>query len=407
MQDKKSPTSELISMLRYPLVFFVVMHHCYYPLFDWQYNNLSEQSIGSNVVSELILSSRLLISSVVSIFYMISGYLFFIHLEEWDIKVWKRKMTRRIWSLLIPYILWNTLYFLYKIEPVITGCVINGNPWSDVTGWINQHGGWIGLYWNGRVLNPGEVDLWGQPNLNAVPILVPFYYIRNLIVVSLFTPLIYYLLHPRNHRVTVCAVVTLVVLAFLFLTKTSFILSGFTAEAFLFFGLGAFMKLNGYELSDFFYSKRWLAVIMTLFLFIVELYYGFYSSDEGKRIHPFYNAFECMTVLNCSSWLVKKSLKNKRMNVLKNTLTRWQNTSFMLYAFHFFLITPVSDFLDKVGGYLTGFYSIRTIEMATQYPYLSLLFFGARIVIIVFICMSISILLEKFLPRLNKLFCGR
>ncbi len=42
-------------------------------------------------------------------FFLISGYLFFKKLEDWNLDMWKGKMVRRVHSLLIPYVLWNIL----------------------------------------------------------------------------------------------------------------------------------------------------------------------------------------------------------------------------------------------------------------------------------------------------------
>ncbi len=406
MQENKTVTSELVTMLRYPLIVSVVVHHCFFWVSGWHYNQLSEQSIGSNVVSELILSSRILISSVVPIFFLISGYFFFVHLKDWDTKVWKRKMKRRVWTLLIPYILWNTFFFLHQISPEIPR-IIHGNSWEIINSWVNNHGGWLGMYWNGRIISQETVDIWGLPTQTNVPILLPFYFIRNLMVVTLFTPLLHFLLRARNKSVTTCAAVTIGLLLFLHLSKTSFILSGFSAEAFFFFGLGAFLSLNGFELSEAFYAKRKVIAFVYLSLFFIELFFGFQSSNIGKILHPLYAVFEAMTVVNCASWLVKKSPANKRLSALKNALTRWQHTSFMIYALHFFLIVSVRSFFNKVIGATTGYNGISAMGLSTHYPYLVLIIFLTKIVIIVSICMIVSILLERFFPRFNKILCGR
>ncbi|MBR5715337.1 MAG: acyltransferase family protein [Bacteroidales bacterium] len=106
----KNATSELICFVRFPLAIGVVMGHCFFRIKGWQYDKLSEQGLGSNVAMEFLLSTRILLLSVVALFFLLSGYLFFKHLEQWDSNVWLRKMKRRLWTLLIPYILWNTIY---------------------------------------------------------------------------------------------------------------------------------------------------------------------------------------------------------------------------------------------------------------------------------------------------------
>ena len=407
MLSNKSVTSEMISFLRFPMAVGVVMLHCFFSVMGWQYNKLAEQGMGSNIVGELLLTGRILCFFIVALYFLISGYLFFVHLQDWDSKVWKHKMYRRIWTLLIPYILWNTFYILFQIGPELAGCLIKGNPWNGVNTWVNDHGGWLGLYWNAKDLGDGQLDLWGHPAHSTVPILLPFYFIRNLMVLNLLSPLFFLLLRSRNKSVSPCAIITLLVLAFFYLTRTSFIIPGFTAEAFFFYGWGAFLSLNRYRLSQVFYSWKWSIAIITFCLFMAELYYGFLSTKEGKILISFFVVFELMTVVNFTSWVLRKSHLNERMSMVKNYVTRWQNASFMIFALHFFLLHYVFRLLDKVGGKLTGFYDVRSMEMANHYPYLVLTNFLLRIVILVSLCMMAYVLMRKFLPRLCKLLCGR
>ena len=407
MQNNKSVTSEMISLVRFPLAVLVIVIHCFFPIKGWHYDQLSDQSLGSNVTAEILLSSRILVYFVVVFFFLISGYLFFVHLRDWDGKVWKQKMSRRIWTLLIPYILWNTLYIIYCIGPEIAGCIIHGNSWDGVKNWVNDHGGVLGLYWNAMRLGDGLVDLWGNPAYSTVPILLPLYFLRDLIIVDLFSPLFHFLLRSRNHRISPCAIVTMVVLAFLYLTKTSFIIPGFTAEAFFFYGWGAFLSLNSYELSEVFYSKRWSIAIVTLCLFLAELYEGFLYSKEGMMILPFFAVFELMTAVNFASWVVKRSSSSKRLTTFKKWLIEWQNASFMLFALHFFFLHGVIKLLNKAGYALTGYYDVSNMGMSDHYPYLVMTNFLLRIVLIVSLCMIVYVLMRRFLPRVCRLLCGR
>ena len=154
----KNLTSELISFARFPLAICVVMIHCFFSIKGWQYDHLADQGFGSNVAMEFIISTRIIILFVVALFFLISGYLFFLHLEEWNSDGWLRKMKRRFWTLLIPYLLWNTLYILYIIGPDICDWLAHEKPWDVVKAWVDDHGGWIGLYWNAKSLGMGQVE---------------------------------------------------------------------------------------------------------------------------------------------------------------------------------------------------------------------------------------------------------
>lgn len=407
MQRIKSVTSETISLVRFPLAALVVIMHCFFPIKGWQYDQLAEQGWGCNLTAELMLSGRILTSFVVIFFFLIAGYLFFIRLEEWNGKVWKQKISRRIWTLLIPYILWNTLYIVYCLWSNIAGCFLHGDSWEVVSAWVNEHGGWLGMYWNAMQLGEGQVDLWGHPAHSTVPILLPLYFVRNLMVLDILSPLFFFLLRSRNQKVSPCAIATLMVLAFLYLTQTSFIVPGFTAEAFFFYGWGAFLSLNRYELSEVFYTRRWPIAIVTLCLFLAELYVGFLYSKTGKMLLPFFAVFELMTAVNFASWMVKRSASSRRLAVFKKWMKRWQNASFMLFALHFFFLPDVFKWLNKVGGALTGFHHVSNMEMSNQYPYLVIMIFLLQWIIVVSICTMVYILMQKLMPRVCKLLCGR
>ena len=105
--------SKTITYLRFPLIILVVLLHtiiidqnCFgkiliphgkYPIFDIILHIL-QRNIGDISVP---------------LFFFISGFLFFYHIENFDIAIYKKKILKRIKSLLIPYLLWNTLFFLY------------------------------------------------------------------------------------------------------------------------------------------------------------------------------------------------------------------------------------------------------------------------------------------------------
>ena len=167
------------------------------------------------------------------------------------------------------------------------------------------------------------------------------------------------------------------------------------------------MSINCYELSEVFYAKRWHIAIVTLCLFLAELCEGFLRSRMGTIIYPFFVVFELMTVVNIASWVVKRKSFSKKMSALKNVVTRWQNMSFMIFAFHYFLLHDVVRLLNKVGGALTGFYDVKSMEMCNHHPFLVMMIFLLRIVIIVSACMIVYQLMRKYLPRTCRLLCGR
>ena len=226
-------------------------------------------------------------------------------------------------------------------------------------------------------------------------------------MVDLCTPLFHFLLRSRDGKVSPYAIVTMFLLAFLYLTQTSFMIPGFTAETFFFFGWGAFLSLNRFELPDVFYARRWPIAVVTLFLYIAMICSGYLYSRIGRMIYPFFIVFEVMTMINLLAWMVRRSYSNPFWAKIKNGSIRWQDATFLIFALHFFILKDVFKLLDRVGGVLTGFYDVRSMEMANSFPYVVIINYLLRVVVVVAICMFVYIILRKFLPRVCGILCGR
>lgn len=88
--------SKIISLLRFPLAFLVVMIHCNMRGYKCQFFNYSLQNI---------------IFLAVPLFYMISGYNFIK-----SKKPYKQKIKDRFKTLLVPYSLWNIIAYIISIH---------------------------------------------------------------------------------------------------------------------------------------------------------------------------------------------------------------------------------------------------------------------------------------------------
>ena len=118
-----SRTSQIIELYRFPLAVLVVfIHYTGVGGMIFTATNLCEVS-GYDAYSFIrILFSRVISQVAVPAFFPISGYLFLQGLREWNWLTWWRKVERRIRSLLIPYLLWITMYVCYsRILHVIDG----------------------------------------------------------------------------------------------------------------------------------------------------------------------------------------------------------------------------------------------------------------------------------------------
>ncbi len=221
---------EIIRQLRFPMIVLVTFAHSY-----------GEVTKGfSLLTSELniyeflkLLVSQTLVKVAVPVFFIISGYLFFANVKEWSLKVYKTKILRRMKTLLIPYLIWNLLMAV-KLKTI---------SWNIF---------WIFWYPAGI-----QTDWFGQEHWMTAPANMPLWFLRDLIIVSLFTPIIYILV--RKFGSWLMALLTI-----LYLSGICAFFPGLSAYAVYFFTFGAFFSIRRMNMHENLMRFEWPAYILSI-----------------------------------------------------------------------------------------------------------------------------------------------
>lgn len=311
MKDN-SIKSNIIEWLRFfCIVEVVLIHSKFSPL------------VGNDVITRqyaIYDTIRIMVSEgicrvAVPIFFLISGYLFFIHLEEWRKEVWITKMKKRVKTLLLPYILWNLISMLYSFimiypKQILTG---GGNSSIDIITWLNNIGGFR-AFW--------DAD-GGMPNNS------PLWFLRDLIVVVLFTPVVYYYLKKTR-------LFGLILLYLTYFFKVWVDWSGFSVEGFFFFSLGAYFSIYRIDFTSLF--KRYWIIALSIsvpLLLIMTCTYGINSSIYRYSCRLF-----TLSGTICTFGIVALLFQNKLIKV-HGFLS---NSSFFIYAAHGPIVLPMVIF---------------------------------------------------------------
>ena len=204
-------TSEVISQLRFPLIVLVTYAHSYGAV-SGDYSLLSQGWDGYAVLRLLV--SQTLVKVVVPVFFIISGYLFFRNVDEWNVAVYGRKLRRRAKSLLLPYLVWN----------VLMAVKLRAFGWTVL---------WAFWQKAGR-----QIDWLGMENTMTAPADMPLWFLRDLMVVTLFTPIIYICL--RRLGAWLMGALTVVYLS----GVGAFAVPGLSVYALYFFSLGAWLGIR-------------------------------------------------------------------------------------------------------------------------------------------------------------------
>lgn len=210
--------SKLIAYIRFPLIMGVVFIHAFG---DLTMNGVTIGTSANFPINDGIqyLISRIIAGACVPAFLFISGYLFFLNKDAGYVQ----KIKKRGRTLLIPYLFWNALILLiYALAQSIPSIatLFSGNHKL-----IHDYG--VGDYLNA---------FWAVEGSD--PLVGPFWFIRNLMVLCLLTPII-------KMIITHLKVYSLFLFAILWNFECGIGFPGLSAPSLFFFSLGAYFSIHG------------------------------------------------------------------------------------------------------------------------------------------------------------------
>ena len=234
---------EIFRQLRFPMIVLVTFAHSYGRVEDGFSMLTSDWSTYEFLK---LLVSQTLVKVAMPIFFIMSGYLFFANVDKWDVVTYKKKILRRVKTLLIPYLIWNLLMAV-KLKTFSMSML-----WA---------------YWNPAGI---QVDWFGHEQLMTAPANMPLWFLRDLMVVSLLTPIIYILVRKIGYWL-------MALLTVLYLSGVCAFIPGLSAYAVYFFTLGAFLSIRKMDLTGTFKRFEWLAYGLSL-IFAISMLLTYHAS---------------------------------------------------------------------------------------------------------------------------------
>lgn len=280
---------DYISNLRFPLILGVVFMHSsiYIP-------NSLHNSGSADVVQRFIVA---LAHGRIPTFFIISGFLFFRGLDVFNMSFYKKRLQSRYRSLILPYVLWTLICLIYLCTKALPS-VIQTHDTASITNMLTYR-----IFWIYSGVHPLHVPLW---------------YVRDLIVMSIFSPVIWlYLKHTRH-------------LGMLLLIAFHTILRGYIAftlpDAVLFFSMGAYFAMCDVDFRPVARQLKWWVVPILIITAVIILLGEEYSARIASTVIP-------ITYLCLSAYITDK-YKCKMPENLTNSV-------FFIYASHTILITSM------------------------------------------------------------------
>lgn len=299
--------TDVISQLRFPLIVLVTFSHSYGAVRP-DYSLLTSGWCTYEVLKLLI--SQTLVKVAVPVFFVISGYLFFRFVEVWTAAVYWQKMRRRVKNLLLPYIVWNLLMAV-KLHQF---------DWDIF---------WV--FWRQAGV---QVDWLGNLHLMTAPANMPLWFLRDLMVVSLLTPLIY--IGVRRLGLWLMGI-----LAVFYLSGVYAFIPGLSAYSVFFFTLGSFLGIRRLDLDTTMRRIEWptygLSVVLAVAMILT------YHMPVFSSIMLCFRITGCVATINLASRLL--SVTDRRLSAVVCA------SSYFIYLAHFVFFF---SFIDKALIWLSG-----------------------------------------------------
>ena len=375
--------SATIDWLRFPLALAVIFIHNFGNKgIDLDYIHSNPTSLESTYDFIRIFFSNIATHFSVPTFFMISGYLFFFKLNEWNMDIYKTKMLKRFKSLFIPYILWICIGILFAELPTLVGVFLKGEPISGLWKCLMENGG-IRMFWDSRVWGLNYTNWFGHITPESSPILVPLWFVRDLMVVVLFTPIIYYFIRKMRFGF-------IIALGLCYLSGVFIPIHGFSACCFFWFSLGAYFSINRKCMVESLYKLHIPAYILTCLTLIPLVWFNGRKGDEiatnqlASVLYPIYAMGAVISSVSIASALLRLKIVGVNKKIAKAT--------FFIFLSHIFILGYVKAIFDKI--FPLSNYILQSVA------------YLASPIITAAICLLIFELMNKYMPKVLSLLVG-
>lgn len=373
-------TSNTIKYLRFPMTIGIILAH----------GNLARLGImvhgvkyGTNLPDWLIytisLFSEVLASICVPTFFVISGYLFF-YRSDFDGHIYIQKLKKRFRTLMIPYLLWNLialLAVLVKMLPIFSSFFQNINDIEIRFSLIRLFNTFFyGDGTNGILVYP----YLAAPSVSPLPINGPMWYVRDLMVIILLTPLVYWLVKKLKIWYVIGLGLYLYVIGNRFLPEGSYL--SIVLDYLFFFSIGAYLSINKQNMVT---QMRKLKYVTILFIPAAIFNVLSITTPYNRYIFFPFIVIGIITFIVVVSYLLEKN----KIHV-NETLA---NCSFFIFAFHSLILMEIGKILF-IGLHLN------------DTPLTILFLYIAIPTISVCIGLIVYLFLKRFAPKLFSLLNG-
>lgn len=378
--DAKTLRTQSLDLLRFPLAIIIVIIHTF---------SISDLTIRGNVLPLKSMSAFVelnywidgfLRGQSVPVYYFISGFVFFLGITLTK-DTYLRKLKNRVHTLLIPYIIWNLVavcFTLLKRTPALSAFFPATSQTSIVISPIRL----LNIFWNATnsiIVVPGA-EIADASSQAIFPANVALWFLRDLMIVVLITPLIYTAIKRYKF-------IPIAVLGITWFFEPLFI-NGYICQlttALFFFSLGAYFSILQkdiiYEFNKFFTHSIILYTILGVsYVLLMHI-----SPNAAKWVKQLNVLCGLLFAYNISSYLVK--------NGVCKANKFFSSSSFYIYVTHTIINIEVLKVI------------LIVLKPSSELAIISS--FLVSIVVTVGLLLLSYVLMRKFTPKFLTAITGR
>lgn len=339
--------SRSIETLRFPLILLIICLHCY--------TSTSAVTRGHDIYFRLIYPVSLWMGETgVPAFFFISGLLFF-----YSKKTFLQRIKSRFHTLFIPYLFFNALILCGYLCLMIFGktIILLGKDLADYT-LID----YIRAFWDRGVWDHG----------NGSPLLCPLWYIRNLMVLVILSPIIYYLIKYTKLLFPVFS-------GLLWINAHD---SAYTFQSLTMFSLGAYFSICDKNPIEVFGKYKVLFVSAFLFLAIMDFLHLYVSIPFALPFHRLSlvtNTFFCISFLG--EFLYRHHLYSSFLS----------KSAFFVFCIHYPFVTNLRPIFTMING---------------QSDIIHVFLYLGAVIGVTILCVLVFVLLKRMMPGLVNVVTG-
>ena len=349
-------TSRVISFIRFPMMAAVVVIHCNIVLFHPELESRTLFSFLFSLTQKLVWVS-------VPIFFFISGLLFFKE-GTFNMTLYKTKLSSRIYTLLIPYIIWNILYF----------CIIAIQQYfkPDVLLLLHKRiadfslTDYLWIFWDIRQISHLADD---QPAC----LVGVFWFIQCLFLSILLSPVIYKLIQFTRHFF-------LLLFIALCLIDYQVDIPGVNNAGIAYFCLGAYISIMHINLINYLrHIPLWTVIVIILIslssIMIDNEYVAFFSSLLLQ-----------IGVLSLVTYMIEHH-HWRECALLSSSV-------FFIFAVHRLFTAPLMHISNSILNHINN-------DILLYFYYLFI------VSITILLCVAMFWIMNRYMPRVTNILSGR